>query len=67
MEHESDGDTIVICALQNSHQKIGTGTGGDGNKRTYRDSLNYSIIKIGQNTKKSHRVWGLLVSRKLQW
>ena len=36
-----------------SHQRIGPGTGGLGNKRTGGNHPNYSIINIGQNTKKS--------------
>ena len=32
---------------------IGNETGGFGNKRTNRDHPNYSIVEIGQNTKKS--------------
>ena len=32
-----------------NHQRIDTGTGGLGNKRTNGDHTNYSIIKIGQN------------------
>ena len=37
---------IVISAL-------GTGTGGFRNKKTSKDHSNYSIVEIGQNTKKS--------------
>ena len=36
-----------------SHQRIGTGTEGIGNKRTSGDHPNNSIIEIGQNTEKS--------------
>ena len=43
---------IVIVALS-SHQTIGTGTGGLRNKRISGDHPNYSIVEIGQNTKKS--------------
>ena len=53
MEHESDGDINCNCCTQYSHQRIGTGTGGLGKKRTRESHLNYSIIKIGQNTEKS--------------
>ena len=35
------------------HQRIGTGTGGHGNKKTSEDHPNYSIIEIGQDTEKS--------------
>ena len=46
---------VINCnwCAQYSHQRIGTETGGHGNKRTSIDHLNYSIIKIGQNTEKS--------------
>ena len=54
IEHESDGDTSCNWCTRYSHQKIGTGTGGIGNKRTSGDHPNYNIIKIGQNTEKSH-------------
>ena len=40
---------IVICVFR----RIGTETGGPGNKRTSEDHPNYSIVEIGQNTKKS--------------
>ena len=40
----------VIGALS-SYQRIGTGIGGLGNKRTSGDHPNYSIVEIGQNTK----------------
>ena len=40
-----------MCSV--SHQRIGTWTGGLGNKRTSRDHPNYSIVEIGQNTEKS--------------
>ena len=50
MEHESDGNTN--CAL-GSHLRIGTGTGGLGNKRTSGDYPNNSIVEFGQNTEKS--------------
>ena len=52
MEHKSDGDTICNCRARYSHQKIDNGTGGLGNK-TSGDHPNYSIVEIGQNTKKS--------------
>ena len=56
MEHEGDGDsdTICNCCGQYSHERIGTGTGGFGNKRTIGDHLNNSIVEIGQNTQESH-------------
>ena len=36
-----------------SYQRIGTRTGGFGNKRTCGDNPNYSIDEIGQDTEKS--------------
>ena len=53
MEHESDDDTNCNWCSRYSHQMIGTGTGGLGNKRVMGDHPNYSIIKIDQNTEKS--------------
>ena len=47
-----------------SHQRIGTRTGGLGNKRTSRDHPNYGMIAIGQNTEKSS---GDLQSLRVQW
>ena len=44
---------VVISAFDTVIQRIGSGTGGLGNKRMSRDHSNFSIIKIGQNTKKS--------------
>ena len=53
MERESDGDTnCKWCALY-SHQRIGTGTEGLGNKMMSGDHPNNTIIEIGQNTEKS--------------
>ena len=49
MEHESDGDTDSNWLARCSHQR----TGGLGNKSTSGDNPNYSIVEIGQNTKKS--------------
>ena len=53
MEHESDGENNCNWCAWYSHQRIGTGTGGLGNKRTTVDHPKYSIVEIGQNTKKS--------------
>ena len=53
MENESDGDTNCYRCTRYSHQRIGIGTGGIGNKRTSGDYLNDSIVKISQNTEKS--------------
>ena len=44
--------TIVIGALGKS-AKVGTGTGGLGNKRASGDHPNYSIVEIDQKSKKS--------------
>ena len=44
---------IVIGALGTSHQRIGTGHGGLGNKRTSGDHPNNNIVEIGQNTMES--------------
>ena len=53
MKHESDADINYHWCAWYSHQRIGTGTGGRGNKRTGGDHPNDSIIKIGQSTEKS--------------
>ena len=63
MEHESDSDTNCNWFAQYSNQRIGTGIRGLGNKWTIRDYPNYSIVEIGQNTKKSP---GDLLSLTLQ-
>ena len=44
---------IVIGALGRITKSIGTGTERLGKKRTSRDHPNYSIVELGQNTKKS--------------
>ena len=44
---------IIMMISWYNHQRIGTGTGGLGNKRTSRDHPNYGIVEISQNTKKS--------------
>ena len=41
---------LVIGTLCTVTKRIGTMTGGLGNKRTIRDHPNFSTIKIGQNT-----------------
>ena len=51
-EHESEGDISCNWRSLFSHQRIGTGTGGFGNKRTSGNHQNYIIVEIGQNTKK---------------
>ena len=53
MGHESDGDTNCNWHARYSHQRIGTETGGLGNKRMREDYPNNSIVQISQNTKKS--------------
>ena len=55
MEHESDGDTNRNWCAQYSHQRIGTGTGSLGNKRSRGDHPNYGIIEISQNSERSPR------------
>ena len=52
MEHEGDDEMNCNWCAQFSHQRIGTGTGRFGNKRTSGDHPNYSMIEISQNTKK---------------
>ena len=51
MEHENDSKTNCNWCAQYSHQRIGSGTGGFGNKMTSKDHPNYSIVEIAQNTK----------------
>ena len=53
VEHESDDDTNCNWCSWYSHQRIGRGTGGLGNKRTSKDYPKYGFIKIGQSTEKS--------------
>ena len=53
MENESDDDTSCKWRTRYSQQRIDTGTGGLGNKRTLGDRQHYSIIEIGQNSEKS--------------
>ena len=53
MEHESDSDTNSNWCTRYSHQRIGKAAGEVGNKRTSEDHPNYSIVEIGQNSKKS--------------
>ncbi len=64
MEDKSDGDTNCNWCAQYSHQRIGTETGGFGNKRTSEDYPNYSIVGISQNSKKSPgNLWRLAVTQ----
>ena len=53
MERESDDDTNYNWFAKYSQQKIATWTGGLENKRTCGKHPKYSIVEIGQNTKKS--------------
>ena len=53
MEHENYGDTYCDRCSRYSHQRIGAENGGLGNKRTTGDQPNYSIVEIGQNSKKN--------------
>ena len=53
MEYVSDGETNYDLQPRYSHQKIGTGNGGLGSKRTFGDHPNYSIVENSQNTEKS--------------
>ena len=46
MEYESDDEAKCNWYIQYSHQRIGIGTGGLGNKRTSEDHPNYSIVEI---------------------
>ena len=52
MDYESDSDTNCNWGARYSHQRVGTGNGGLGNKRTSGEHPNDSFIKIGQNTEK---------------
>ena len=53
IEHESDGDINYNWRTRYSHQRLSTGIGGFGNKRTSGDYSNDNIIKISWNTAKS--------------
>ena len=53
MEQESDCDTNCNWRAWYSHQRISSGTGGLGNKRTSGDHLNDNIVEMSQNTEKS--------------
>ena len=53
MEHEDYGDINCDSCTSDNSQRIDNGNGRLGNKRTSRDHLDNSIIKIGQNTEKS--------------
>ena len=53
MKYERDSDTNCNWCTSNDPQRLGKGTERLGNKRTSRDDLNYSIIKISQNIQES--------------
>ena len=53
---------LNVCA-QYSHQRIGTGTGIIGNKRTSGDHPNYNIAEISQNMKKSQELRSRVVAQ----
>ena len=53
MGRKINGDTNCNQFARYNHQRIGAWTGGLGNKRSSGDHLDYSIVEIGQNTKKS--------------
>ena len=53
LKHEVDDNNNCKWCARNNTKRIGKGTGGLGNKRTSGNHPAYSIIKIGQNTKKS--------------
>ena len=67
IEHEGDGDTNRNWCTRYGHQKIVTGTGGFGNKRTSGDHPNYSISRSARILRKVLKTWGDLLSSKLQW
>ena len=53
MKYEGDGDTNYNLSAWNNPQRIGKGIGKFRYKTMSGDCLNYSIIKIRQNTEKS--------------
>ena len=53
VKHESDFYTISNWCSWYSHRRIGTGTGGLGNKRTSGEHPNYSNVEISQKIEKS--------------
>ena len=53
MEHEKNGDTNSNWSARYSHQGIGTGSEGLGNKGTDEDHPNYSMVEIGQDDEKN--------------
>ena len=67
VEHEREDYTNCNWCFRYNHQKISTGTGGLGNKRTSGDNPNDGIAEISQNTEKSPGDLRRLLSAKLQW
>ena len=65
MDHENDGDTNCNWWTRCSHQRIGIGPGGFGNKILSGDHLNYSIT--ARILRRVLETWGDLLSLKLQW
>ena len=63
VELESDGYTNCNWCYWYSHYRIGTRTGGLGNKRTSGDHPNYCIIVMGQNTERGPRDMRRLVTQ----
>ena len=53
VEYVSDGGNNCNWCSWYNHQRIGTRTGGFGNKRTSGEHPDYSIIEFRQNTEKS--------------
>ena len=53
MEHERDDYTNYKWYANYRLKKIGTGTGGLGNKVTSGNQINCSVVEISQNTEKS--------------
>ena len=53
MEHEGDGDTNCNWCTRYSHLRIGTRTGGLGNKRMSKDHPKLSLVEGSQNTEKN--------------
>ena len=65
MEHE--GDTNCNRWDSNDSQWLVKGAGSVGNWRTWRDDLNYCIVKICKNTEKSPGDLRRLAVTPLQW
>ena len=62
VEYESEGYTSFNCCSWHNHQRIGTKTGGLGNRKTCEDHPKYSIIEIVLNTEKNPGdLWRLIL------